>query len=181
MQPSNKKIIVAVAYEQKGSVEVAGTKLLLAKQFSGNRRESMPVMAQVIDGNGHLPNGTFILVHHNRFIENSPHHLEDNLYSLAYNQSIFAKLDSEGNALGLCDNILVSHVYDNDSLYIPEHLKKPNKHKFRVINEGFGYEKDQIVFCYVYSDYEIIYVWKGTEKRVIKVIKNDIIGKYIEI
>lgn len=183
MQPSNSKLIVSVKYDQKGNVQVAGGTISLAKDFSENRRESMPVMAEVINGNGHLKDGTFILVHHNRFSENSPHHIEDNLYSLAYNSSIFARLDKDGNAIGLCGNIFVDHIYEDYPggwVQIPSHVQLPNKFKYKVLRNGFGFKKGQLIFAYEFANYEIVYVWKGVEKRITKIIKSDIIGKYIQ-
>ncbi len=179
MTPCNQKVLVEVDYDQKAKVSLNGNSLLLAKEFSQNRRESNPTLCKVINGNGNVPDGTLLLVHHNRFTENSPHHLGGNQYSLAWNSSVFARLDEEGNAIGLCENILVEHIYDNDSPLIPDHLKVPNKHKYRVIGNGFGFKKGQIVFCYELSNYEIIYVFNGTERRVTKVIKSDIVGKIV--
>lgn len=151
--------------------------MLLAKQYSNNRRESEPVVCKVINGNGHLADGAFILVHHNRFSENSPHHLENNLYSLAFNESIFAKLDKNGEAKSVCGNIIVDYVYDDKDSMLPAHLRLPNKFKYVVKNSGYGYKKGQFIFAYEKADYEIVYVFNGEEKRVIKIKQSDIVGK----
>lgn len=177
MKAANSKIIVSVDFSQKEKISVAGNDFLLGKQYSHNGREKNPVVCKVIDGNGHIKNGTFLLVHHNRFGEYSAHYLGDNLYSLAYNSSIFAKIDSEGNAIGLCGNILVDYLYEEYAIPVPAHLKKPNKFKYKVINKGFGYKKGQIVFAYEFADYEIVYVFNGKERRVVKLAQNDIVGK----
>ncbi len=177
MIAGNNKIIAEVDYSQKRNIDISGNTILLAKEFSTNRRESEPVVCQVTEENEHLPIGTNLLVHHNRFSPNSPHHLGGNKYSLAYNESIFAIIGEDGFPKGLCDNIIVEHIYDNDSELIPEHLKKPNKFKYKVVNDGFGFSKGQIIFCYEFSNYEIVYIFKGTEYRVIKVKKSDIVGK----
>jgi len=177
MKPANNKIIVKVNHSQKSSVNIAGSDFLLAKEYNHNRRESMPVVCEVVEGTGTLSKGTFLLVHHNRFSENSPHHLEGNLYSLAYNTSIFARLDKQGNPIGLCNNIIVDRVYENNSEFIPQHLKKYDKHKNIVAGNGFGFKKGQVVFCFDLAAYEIIYVWNGEEKRVWKVVKSDVVGK----
>jgi hypothetical protein len=174
MIASNKKVVVSVDFSQKKS----SGEILLAKNYSHNRRESNPVLCIVENGNMYLPKGTLLLVHHNRFVENSPHHLGGNLYSLAYNSSIFAKIDSKGKVHGLCGNVLVEYIYDNNEL-TPEHLKKPNEHKYKVISNGFGYKKGEIVFAFPFADYEIVYVFNGNEQRVVKIVQNDIIGKII--
>lgn len=179
INPANNKIIVSVEFSQKEKIAVGNTEMLLAKQYSTNRRESMPVVCRVINGNGHIKDGTFILVHHNRFGEHSPHHLENNLYSLAYNKSIFAKLDSKGDAKSMCGNIIVQYIYPETSIPIPAHLMIPNPHKYRVVSNGFGYKKDQIIFAYDKADYEIVYVFNGEEKRVVKISSMDIVGKLV--
>lgn len=171
---------MSVDFSQKEKISIEGNDFLLAKQYSNNRRESNPVVCKVVDGNGHLKDGTFLLVHHNRFTENSPHYLGDNLYSLAYNSAVFAKLDSNGDAHSICDNIIVEHVYENSSIPLPAHLIKPNPFKYKVVSNGFGFKKGQMIFCYEKSDYEIVYVFNGQEKRVVKVAKADIVGKIVK-
>lgn len=175
MISANDKIIVSVNFQQKESISLGGSEMLLAKQYSNNRRESMPVLCQVVDGNGKIENDTLLLVHHNRFSESSPHYLESNLYSLAFNNSIFAKIDDNGNAKGICGNIIVEHTFDKNDI-IPDNLKKPNRFKYNVLQNGYGFKKGQSVYCYEFSDYCIIYVWKGVEHRVIKVKLEDIVG-----
>lgn len=179
MISANGKILVSVDFSQKKSADVGGTTLLLAKEFTANRREQNPVLCKVETGNENVPCGTYLLVHHNRFVEDSPHHLGGNLYSLAYNQSIFASVDEDGNANQMCGNIIVEHTFDEGNENLPAHLITPNKHKYKVLQQGYGYKKGQHIFCFPFSDYEIIYVWKGTEHRVVKVWKDDIVGKII--
>jgi hypothetical protein len=179
IKPANDKIVVSVDSHQKEKISINGNDFLLGKEYSNNRRESMPVVCMVIDGNGHIKEGTFLLVHHNRFGENSPHSLGENLYSLAYNSSIFAKLDNDGNAHSLCGNIIVEYIYEESAVPLPAHLKMANQYKYKVASNGFGFKKGQIVFCYEKSDYEIVYVFNGQEKRVVKVKKEDIVGKLV--
>lgn len=179
LKPANQKLIVSVQYDQKESIDIGGDKIHLAKSFSSNRRESMPVLCKVVEGNADISRETFLLVHHNRFAETSPHHLGDNLYSLAYNTAIFAKLDEYGNPIGLCDNIFVEHMMDDHDI-VPLRLQSVNPFKYKVLNDGFGYFKGDVIFCYEKSNYEIIYVWNRVERRVTKVTKNDIVGKIKE-
>lgn len=179
MTPANDKIIVSVDFHQKEKVSLGDSEFLLAKNYSTNRRESMPVVCKVVNGNNKIKEDTFLLVHHNRFTENSPHYLGDNLYSLAFNSSIFAKLDDEGNAHSLCDNIIVDYFYPDYSIPVPAHLKVPHKFKYKVISNGFGYKKGQIIFAYEFANYEIIYVFNGIEHRVVKISKSDIVGKIV--
>ncbi len=177
MEAENNKIIVSVNFSQKQSTNIDGVDFLTAKEFSTNKRESMPVICMVEEGNKKVSCGTFLLVHHNRFVEHSPHHLGENIYSLAYNSSIFARVDENGNAHQMCGNIIVERIYDNNDTLTPEHLKEANKNKYRIAQNGYGYKKGQYIFCFNYADYEIIYTFNGVEKRVVKVIKEDIVGK----
>lgn len=177
MISANNKIRVSVDLSQKTSINIEGINILLAKDYSNNRRESNPVACLVIEGNKHVPRGTYLLVHHNRFVTGSPHHLEKNEYSLAYNTSIFAKVNKDGSATSLCDNILVEYVYGKENELIPEHLRKPNKYMYKVLKTGFGFKKGQLIFAYEFANYEIVYIWKGVEHRVVKIVKSDIVGK----
>lgn len=177
MISANNKIRVSVDFTQKSSIDIGGSNILLAKEYSSNRRESNPVVCLTIEGNKNVPRGTYLLVHHNRFTEGSPHHLGGNEYSLAYNTSIFAKVNADGSATSLCDNILVEYVYDKENQLIPEHLRKPNRYMYKVLKNGFGFKKGQLIFAYDKSNYEIVYVWKGVEHRVVKIAKSDIVGK----
>ena len=180
MIAANDKIIVEVDYSQKSNVNIAGSSFLLAKSFSNNRRESNPVICKVVGGNKSVPIGAFLVVHHNRFVENSPHHLGGNEYSLAYNSSIFARINEDGSPTALCDNILVEHVYDKENEILPSWLIKPNKFKYKVLQTGFGFKKGQQIFAYEFANYEIIYVWENIEYRIIKIVKSDIVGKLLK-
>ena len=169
IKAANDKIIVSVEFSQKEKISINNTEVLLAKQYSHNRRESHPVMCKVVNGNGHFKEGELLLVHHNRFSEHSPHHLGDNLYSLAYNESIFAKLDKYGDAKSVCGNVIVKYIYPESEIPLPAHLMIPHPHKYMVASNGFGYKKGQIVFAYDKSDYEIVHVFDGAERREVKV------------
>jgi hypothetical protein len=175
---ANDKILVSVDTRQKERISLNGSYFYTSKEFNNNLRESNPVLCIVVDGNRHISCGTPLLVHHSRFVENSPHHVEDNIYSLEWNESIFAKLDENGEANSVCDNIIVDYVLEEKTL-LPEQQKKPHKHKYRVKEKGFGFNKGQYVFAYDLANYEIVYVWKGIEKRVVKLLKRDIVAKSV--
>ena len=151
----------------------------MAKEFSHNRRESNPVVCKVVEGNNLIKDGTILIVHHNRFVEHSPHYIGDNLYSLAYNDEIFAKVGKDGSAKPICNNILVEYVFEDKDKFLPAHLRKPNKHKYKVIHNGYGFKKGQEVFAFPFSNYEIVYIYEGVEHRVIKLKKNDIVAKVL--
>lgn len=180
MIAANGKIIVQVRYDQKRYANVGGVKMELAKQYNPNKREANSVVCYVERGNGRIKEGTWLLVHHNRFTENSPHHLGDNRYSISDNQSIYARLNEDGTAIQMCGNIIVERVIENDSPLIPEHLRKVHKNKFKVLQKGYGYNPSQFVFCHTFSDYEIVYVFAGKEHRVVKIFKDEVLGKLVK-
>lgn len=180
MNPANNKIIVSVDFDQKKKISIEGNDFLLAKQYNHNRRESMPVLCKVENGNGHIAEGTFLLVHHNRFTESSPHRLSENIFSLAYNSSIFASVDNNGNAHSLCGNIIVNYIFKDYPIPVPDHLKKPNPFKYVVVEDTEGYRKGDFVFAYEFSNYEMVYVFNGQERRAIKLVKSDIVGKIVK-
>jgi hypothetical protein len=176
IQPKVNSVIVSVNRNQKQSTEIEGAKILLAKEYSTNRRESQPVLCTVVEGNEKVLRGTSLLVHHNRFSEYSPYHLGDNLYSLPLTESIYARIDEKGNPHQMFENILVERLYLNDNPLIPAHLKIAHENKYKVVQKGYGLKKGQIIFCFNFSDYEIIYQWKGVERRAVTVKYKDIVG-----
>jgi hypothetical protein len=179
MIAANDKIIVSVDYGQKEKISISGTEILLAKKYNSNRRESHPVLCTVVSGSKKIPDGRKLLVHHNRFAENSPHHLGDNLYSLSQNNNIYGWIDKDGEVNPLFGNILVERIFFDSGKVIPEHLRKIHNTKFKVAKSNYGYKKGKFIYCQPFSDYEIVFVFNGSEKRVVKVHKNDIVGRIV--
>jgi hypothetical protein len=177
MVATNDKIIVKVNPNEKNSTIIGDSKFLLAKEYNTNYRERNPVVCEVIKGNGKLKDGSFILVHHNSFSEHSPHYLGDNLYSLAYNKSIFCRLDEQGNAHSMCGNIVVENILvEWVAVEVAAFYQKHYTNRAKVVSNGYGFKKDDILLFWDMGNYEIIYNWKGEERRVVKVFKDDIVG-----
>lgn len=177
MKAANKKIIVKVDSSQKNNFNLGGVNLLLAKQYTNNRREQNPVVCEVVQGNSIIKPGTFLLVHHNRFAEHSPYELGDNLYALPYDRSLFARIDEYGDPHSLCGNIIAKRVEKTSAIEIAAGYRKNYNDRVVVLNKGYGYNKGDEIFTFPYSDYEVVYVWRGVEKRVVKVYFEDICGK----
>lgn len=178
MKPHNSKIIVRVNAEQKRSIDLSGSNFLLAKQYTNNRREQNPVVCEVITGNSIIKSGEFLLVHHNRFAEHSPYELGEGMYAIPYDRSLFARLDADGNPHSLCGNIIAQRVEKTSAIEIAASYKKNYNDRVVVLNNGYGYKKGDEIFTYPFSDYCIVYVWKGVEYRVIKVYIEDIAGVF---
>lgn len=177
MKPTNDKIVVRVEADQKFKIEVNGLDFLLAKEYNNNRREKNPVVCEVVTGNSKIKKGTFLLIHHNRFAEHSPYELEEGLYAIPYDRSIFARIDENGEPHSLNGNIIAKRVEKQASVEVAASYKKNYFDRVIILNNGYGYKKGDEVFTFQYSDYEIVYVWKGEEKRVVKVFVEDICGK----
>lgn len=180
MKAKNEKIIVRVNADQKSNIRVGGVNLLLAKQYSNNRREQNPVVCEVMQGNSRIRPGTFLLVHHNRFAEYSPYELGNGLYAIPYDRSLFARIDDKGEAHSLCKNIIAKRVEKQYFIEAAASYKKNYNDRVIVLNDGYGYKKGDEIFTFPFSDYEIVYVWKGEEKRVVKVFSEDICGKMVK-
>jgi hypothetical protein len=180
MKPKNNKIIVRVDSNQKNNIQVGGIDFLLAKQYNHNNREKNPVVCEVVTGNNQIKPGTFLLVHHTRFVEYSAYELGGGLYALPYDRSLFARIDEDGNARSLCKNIIAERVEKKSSIDVAVSYRKNYNDRVVVLNDGYGYKKGDEIFTLPFSDYEIVYVWKGVERRVVKVFVEDICGKLVK-
>lgn len=177
MNPLNDKIIVKVDADQKRFVDVGGNNFLLAKQYTNNRREQNPVVCEVIIGNSKVKAGEFLLVHHNRFSEHSPYELDNGHYAIPYDRSLFARINDKGEPRSMCGNIIAQRVEKSSAIEVAASYKKNYNDRVIVLSNGYGYKKGDEIFTYPFSDYQIVYVWKGEEKRVVKVYIEDICGK----
>jgi len=177
INPTSNKLIVRVDAAQKSNIKLGGVNFLLAKQYNNNRREQNPVVCEAVTSNSRIKKGTFLLVHHNRFAEHSAFELEDGLYAIPYDRSIFARLDENGDAHSLNGNIIAQRVERKAAIELAPTYRKNYFDRVVILNNGYGYKKGDEVFTWNYSDYEIIYVWKGEERRVVKVFVEDIVGK----
>lgn len=176
MKATYNKIIVSVDAAQKECIVVNGAKFLLAKQYNNNRREQHPVVCRVVVGNNKIENGKWLIVHHNRFAEHSANEIGEGLYSIPYNSGIFALINEDGSLKSLCGNIICERIEKKEQIDIPAHLRKNYNDRVIVKSDGYGFKNGQEVFTYMYSDYEIVYVWNGEEKRAVKVFKDDIVA-----
>ncbi len=177
----NNKILVKVDSNQKNEAIIGGNKLMMGKLYTTNNREKNPVIAKVISGNEEV-NGEHILVHHNIISgEHCPYHLQDGFYSIPYKETtVFAKIDDEGNAQPICGNIISERIKIPTEIPVPPEYEKVYLDRCKVITDGYGYKKGQIVFVIPYSCYEICFTWNSIERRIIKIYRDDILAVYNE-
>lgn len=178
MKAVNNRILVKVDMGQKDTILIGGVALSSAIRFEHNYREKSPVLAEVVEGNARLPKGAIICCHHNHFYSPSPYQLEDNLFSIPFNKTIFATLNKNGNLNAVCGNILGKRV-KKKSLF---HVEPPEYYVDRLLVNDKGwtsYKNGSTVICRPNAPYDIVYNWKGVEKRITKV-SDDMICGYLK-
>lgn len=175
MNPAGGKVFVRVDRGQKGEILLGGKKLQTALKFATNYREKSPVMATVLQDVKTLKAGTPIVVHHNRFHEHSQYQVTEDTYCIPFNESIFFRIDENGDPHSLCNNIICERIPKPEGVLVtPASFKKNYTDRVKVLSNGYGYKKGQEIYTRIMADYEVIYNWNGQERRVIKVYKDDI-------
>lgn len=177
MKPTESKIIVRVDLKQKGQTILGGKSFQLARQYEINKRVSEPVIAYVVRGNDQLKPGNMILCHHNLFVDDSPYYYKEDLFSITANKNtIFFRIDSYGQPIPVYENIIAERVDSESFLELPSETTKQPINKVKCVSDGFGYRKGQILFTIPYAMYEIIYIFDGQERKVVKVHFDDIVA-----
>jgi hypothetical protein len=176
MRATWNKIVVRVNHNQKDQIQIADIVFQRALKFETNYRVKSPVMAEVLEGNDEIATGSHIICHHNRFQEHSAYHIEGDLYSIPCNDSIFLRIDNEGNPHSLFENIICERIQVDTKYYIPDEKKRSYHDRVRVISDGYGFNVGDEILTYNLADYEIVYHWQNQEKRIIKVKKTDIVA-----
>lgn len=177
MKPVNNKILVRCDINQKNSISINDVVFSTALNFETNYRERSPVVCEVVEGNETVFNGDIILCHHNTFYLPSPYHLGEDLFSIPFGSTLFAKILQDGSLWPICGNILCNRVEKEYSIPIPPELQEKYINKSIVIDGGLTrYKKGQTIFHLSNSYYEIVYVWGGQEKRIHKVNEQMVCG-----
>lgn len=177
MIPVNGKILVRVNLKQKDTMTVAGVVLSTATKFNINYRERSPVIAEVVEGNKYLKAGDIIVCHHNHFYAPSPYHLEDDLYSIPFNKTIFARVNKKGNLIAICGNVLGERISIKTPLPIPIEYQEKYIDRILVKDKGWSsYKNGTVIICKPNAPYDIVYNFGGIEKTVTKVSEDMICG-----
>ena len=111
MIPVNGKIICRVDMAQKSSIKIGDIEVRMAMDYESNHRIKSPVIAVVVDGNSVLKKDDIIICHHNHFYHPSPYFLQDDLYSIPFNHTIFGVIDENGGLNPVCGNVSVSYTH----------------------------------------------------------------------
>lgn len=165
----NNKILVKVNNNQKNFFKIGEAEVMSATNYEKNYRERSPVIAEVVNGNGVVEPGDFIICHHNLFYLPSPFHLYSDYFSIPFTKVIFAKLNKDESLTPLCGNILCERVDIQTILPLPTDQKQQYIDRVVCLNPGTtDFKIGQLLFTRPHSYYEIVYVLNGVKHKIHK-------------
>lgn len=170
------RIIVRVDPTQKNEIKMGGITMTAALLFENNYREKSPTIGVVVQGNEFIVPGEVALFHHNHFYLPSPYHIEDDLFSVPFNKTLFGVLDEDGNIAPMCGNILCNRVPVEYAIPVPVEQQKTHIDRAIVISHHPEYKFGQTIFHRPHAGYDIVYNWFGEERRVTKVHEEMVVG-----
>lgn len=171
------RLIVRVNMAQKDTMIVGGIKVSTALKFEINYREKSPVVAEIVQGNKFLHQGQIILNHHNHYQPPSPYYLENDLFSIPFNLTVFGVLDERGLLRPMCGNMICERVEIPSLLPIPVEQRKTYIDRVVVVDPGWTKHKPgSLLFHRKNAGYDIVYNWQGIERRITKVHENQVVG-----
>lgn len=177
MHPTNDRIIVSVDGTQKNLIKIGGIELVTALLFENNYRERSPVIGVIVQGNDILKEGDVAIFHHNSFYQPSPYWIGDDLFSVPFNKTIFGILNENGEINPICGNIICERVPIEYAIPIPIEERKTYTDRVKVVNPGSTpYAPGQLLFHRFSAGYDIVYNWKGEERRRTKVSEDMVVG-----
>lgn len=170
MIATNNRVLVRVDMAQKDTMLIGDVRCVTANAYQTNYRERAPVIAQVVDANDRLNKGVFLLCHHNHFYHPSPYHLQDDLYSIPANHTIFAILRPDGELSPVYGNVLADKVEVETFLPVPAEYRECHKDRGIVLDGGeTEFRRGDLVFTRPSAIYEIVYIFGDIEKRICKI------------
>jgi hypothetical protein len=173
----NEKILVRVDMSQKDFAMVGGVEMKTAIKYETNYREKSPVLATVVSGNDWVNEGEVLICHHNHFYTPSPYHLEDDLFSIPFNKTIFAKVSSKGNLTAICGNILGERVQIKTQFDLPPEMQKTYIDRLLITDKGWTtFKNGTTVLCKPHAPYDICYTWGGEARVATKISMDMVIG-----
>lgn len=177
MRPANGKILVRVDMSQKDTVKMGDTVVKCAYNYGTNYRERSPVVAVVVEGNAWVQPEDIIICHHNHFYAPSPYHVQDDLFAIPADRTIFGKITDEGSLTPLYGNTFCETI--NVETWLPVPPEQVTKHLTKaLVKDGgrTGYHRGDLIFHRPSAWYEIVFHWNAIQNRVIKVHEDQICG-----
>lgn len=177
MKSVNDRIIVKVDMAQKDFAYHGEVRMHTALKFEHNYREKSPVIATIVSGNDYLKKGDIVITHHNHYYTPSPYHIEDDLFSIPFNKTIFAKINSSGNLKAICGNILGERIPIKTKFELPPEMEKKYIDRLLITDNGWTtFKKGTTILCKPNAPYDIVYNWEGVERRITKISSDMIVG-----
>jgi hypothetical protein len=130
----------------------------------------------VLQGNDEIPGGSLIVTHHNYFIEYSPFEVADGIFSIPYTENIFAVIDKDGNPTPVCGNIIAERIQENEYIGMANPKRLHFHDRAKVVSDACGFKTGDEILMLPFSDYEIVYNWRGIERSVIRVYSKNIVA-----
>lgn len=171
------RILVQVNMKQKDEFTVGGITVKAALPFETNFREKSPVVGLILQGNAYVKEGDLGIFHHNHYYPPSPYYLQDDLFSVPFNKTLFGIIDKDGEIQPMCGNIICERVPVEYSMPVPVEHRKTHIDRVRVTRPGLEpYKPGQLIFHRKNAGYDIVYNWNGIEKRVTKIHTEMVVG-----
>lgn len=188
MRALNKKIIVKAYLEQKESHEVhcedgRVIQLYIGRKYAENNREANPTVAHVIATEcNEVSIGDNLVLNHN-LITNKAAWIEEKdgyvLLTINADSTVYAKIDENGTLQPVFGNLIAERIYHKEESKIWSGGDKKDDYRFKVLAVSNNEEDVKVgdtVLCYKFSDYEMVYHFKGQECRAIVIKKTDVLG-----
>lgn len=163
---------------QKTSMKIGDIEVTMAMNYEVNYRIKSPVLAIVVEGNNqYLKKDDIIICHHNHFYGDSPYFLQDDLYSIPFNHTIFGVLDEYGNLNPVCGNIFCERIPIPSSIPLPtDQVKYYNNQGIITGSHIKKYKVGNIIFTRPSALYDIVYFWQKQKKVTTKVNETMVCG-----
>ena len=198
MKPKKKHIIVKAFLTQKEShivncADGTSIELYLGRKYGENSREINPVVCEVThkaDDVEQVDIGDLLIVHHNTLtneasVIKSDYNEQSVIMPILADNMLYAKINREtGELTPLYGNFIAERIdVVKKSVIIYDEGKKEEV-KFKILAAPSDCNDVAIgdnVICYKLSDYEMVYNFNGSEKRAIRIWKEDILAVFDKV
>ncbi len=193
MHPLKSKVLVSVNLTQKSDYEIElieGVNIWMDSNFGADGRIASPSVAMVVEPGESvegLLKGDFILCHHNAFnmgslsgnlVGNTGEKDENGFALFVINPDMIYIRIREGVLMPMDGYMIAERIkQEQKSVIIVESKNEPCR--FKVLNVGEGCEpvkEGDIVHCFKFSDYEIVYNLDKKRHSVIRIKIDDVLG-----
>jgi len=170
-------IIVTVNPDEKTLHRVGELEVYSGKRYNTNFRERNPSMAYVLEGLGEIKTGSWVITNYLHFDADSPYLLTNDIFSIPVDEELFVVLNDDGEVQKAVNGNLVIELLDVETKFnASESYKKKHEDRGIVVIGSNRYRKNDFVLFKWKANLEMSYVWKGEEKRFVRIHEDDIVG-----